>query len=177
MSQEQWCLQCGANTVVAPDGEMVCASCGWVVEAILDASGHMADTHEGTDPHSFDNGLGSEPLRTIKEVRFNSSLLKNSWQTVLGYYMKGQRDPFVESCMRDLALALDGTSDEQFVQCRRLLLKEIGRLKDRGSGRARMRTRQTVVHRTLEVAARTWPRIAMLKRGLAGRSDGEQTGP
>jgi len=137
----------------------------------------MADTHEGTDPHSFDNGLGSEPLRTIKEVRFNSSLLKNSWQSVLGYYMKGQRDPFVESCMRDLALALDGVSDEQFVQCRRLLLKEICRLKDRGSGRTRMRTRQTVVRLTLEEAAGTWPRIAMLRRGQAGRGEEEQTGP
>ena len=174
MFQEQWCLQCGGSTVVAPDGEMVCASCGWVVEAILGAPGYMADTHEGTDPQSFDNGLGSEPLQTIKDLRFNSSLLRNSWQTVLGYYMKGQRDPFVESCMRDLALALDGISDEQFVQCRRLLLKEIGRLKDRGSGRARMRTRQMVVQLTLEEAARTWPRISMLLKGRTrGQGDGE----
>jgi hypothetical protein len=161
---------------MAPDGERVCVDCGCVAEAGL-VSGHMADTHEGADPHSFDNGLGSEPLRTIKEVRFNSSLLKNSWQTVLGYYMHGQRDPFVESCMRDLAVALDGTSDEQFVQCRRLLLKQIGRLKDRGLGRARMRTRQTVVQLTLEEAAQTWPRIAMLRRGQAGRGEEEQTDP
>ena len=160
---------------MAPDGERVCIGCGCVAEAGL-ASGHMADTHEGADPHSFDNGLGSEPLRTIKEVRFNSSLLKNSWQTVLGYYMHGQRDPFVESCMRDLAIALDGTSDEQFVQCRRLLLREIRQLKDRGSGRARSRIRQTVVERTLEAAARTWPKIAMLlKRGLLEQCDGERT--
>ena len=128
--------------------------------------GPMAETHEGVDPRSLDSGLGSEPLRTIKEIRFNSRLLKNSWQTVLGYYMHGQRDPFVESCISDLALALDGVSDEKFVQCRRLLLKEIGRLKDRGSGPSRRRTRETVVRRTLEEAARTWPRIVMLlKRG------------
>lgn len=150
--------------MIAPDGEKVCANCR-CVETFLDASGHMADTHEGTDPRSFDNGLGSEPLRTIKELRFNSRLLRNSWQSVLGYYMQGQRDPFVESCMRDLALALDCVPDKQFVQCRRLLLKEIGRLEDRGSGPSRRKTRQTVVQRTLDAAAQTWPRVAMLLRG------------
>ena len=51
--------------MIAPDGEMVCVSCG-CVEAVFDALGKMADTPEGTDSHSFDNGLGSEPLRTIK---------------------------------------------------------------------------------------------------------------
>ena len=129
----------------------------------------MPDTHEGVDPRSRDNGLGSEPLRTIRNLRFNSRMLKNSWQTVLGYYMVGHRDPFVESCLGDLALALDGASDEQFVQCRRLLLREIGQLKDRGMGPTRRRTREAAVQRTLEEAARTWPRLRMmLEKGLKG---------
>lgn len=166
MLQPKWCHQCGASTVTAPDGEIVCARCG-CVEAVLDVPGYVADTHEATDPHSFDNGLGSEPLQTIKDLRFNSRMLRSSWQSVFGYYKKGQTDPFVESCMRDLALVLDGVSDEQFVQCRRLLRKEIGQLKDRGSGRARRRTRQVVIQRTLEEAALTWPRISVLLKRRA----------
>jgi len=86
---------------------------------------------------------------------------------VFGYYKMGQTDPFVENCMRDLTLVLDGVSDEQFVQCRRLLLKEIGQLKNRGSGPARRRTRQVVIQGTLEAAALTWPRISVLLKKRA----------
>lgn len=151
---------------MAPDGETVCASCG-CVETGLDVPGYLRDTHEGSDPHSFDNGLGSEPLQTIKDVRFNSRLLRNSWQSGLGYYIMGQRDPFVEGCMRDLSLLLDSVPDEQFVQCRRLLLREIHQLKDKGSGRSRRAKRDEVVQRTVEEAARVWPRIAMRLRQRA----------
>jgi transcription initiation factor TFIIIB Brf1 subunit/transcription initiation factor TFIIB len=70
MFQAQWCHSCGANTVIAPDGQMVCVSCG-CVEAVFDALGKMADTHEGTDSHSFDNGKAqnpSGPLRASPDI-------------------------------------------------------------------------------------------------------------
>ena len=157
-----------------PDGDAVCATCGCVETAFLDSPGYLGDTHECTDPHSLDNGLGSEPLQTIRELRFNSSLLKNSWQSVLGYYWMGHRDSFVEGCMRELTIALDGVSDEQFVQCRRFLLREIRQLKDRGSGPSRRTARRKVVLRTLEEAAKAWPRVALI---LKARTDREQESP
>ena len=119
-------------------------------------------THEGVDPHSFDGGLGTDPLQTIKDVKFNSSLLKNSWQSVIGYYRLGKRDQFLERCLQDLVLALDGATDEQFLACRRLMVKEIRGLKERGSGPASKRTRREVLQRTLTEAKRTWPRLARL---------------
>jgi hypothetical protein len=111
------------------------------------------------DPHSLDNGLGSEPVSMIRELKFASRMLTNSWQTVLGYYRIGRADTFLESCLSDLSLALDTATDEQFLQCRRLLLKEIGNLTERGSGPARKKSRQTVLHRTLEQVSQIWPNI------------------
>jgi len=125
----------------------------------------MSSWSEATDPHSFDDGLGSEPLQTIRELRFNSRLLLNTWQTVLGYYKRGHGNPLVEACLRDLTLALNGTSDEQFVQCRRLMLREIGKMTaSKGLKQSRKEIRQMVVRRTLEQAAQTWPRIGALLR-------------
>ena len=125
----------------------------------------MSRWHEATDPHSFDNGLGSEPLQTIRELRFNSHLLLNTWQTVLGYYKRGHGNPFVEACLRDLSLALNGVSDEQFLQCRRLLFREIGRMTTSEEPKqSRRKTRQMVVKRILEQAAQTWPRIGTVLR-------------
>jgi hypothetical protein len=152
--------------VTPADGEIVCSSCG-CVGVSYDVPGFLGETHVGIDPHSFDNGLGSEPLQTIRDLRFNSKMLKNSWQSVLGYLMIGHRDSFVENCMRDLTVMLDGIPDDQFVQCRRLLLKEIARMKDRGSGPSRRRARQQAIQRTLEEAARTWPRIRFMLRSRA----------
>lgn len=121
--------------------------------------------HEAIDPHSFDNGLGSEPLQTIQELRFKTHLLKNTWQVVLGYYKHGLGNSFVEACLRDLTIALDGATDEQFLQCRRLMLQEIRRMTaSSGPKQSRKKMRQTVVRRTLEQAARTWPRIEILLR-------------
>lgn len=121
-------------------------------------------THKGVDSHRFDGDLGTDPLQTIKDVKFNSPLLVNSWQSVLGYYRLGKHDYFLESCLQDLVLALDGATDEQFLACRRVLLKEIRALRDKGSGRARKKTRQEVLRRTLAEAKRAWHRLAMLVR-------------
>lgn len=133
----------------------------------------MSSWNEATDPHSFDNGLGSEPLQTIRELRFNSRLLLNTWQTVLGYYKRGHGNPLVEACLRDLTLALNGASDEQFGQCRRLLLREIRRMTaSEGSKISRKKIRQIVVRRTLEQAAQTWPRIGALLRARDAINNG-----
>ena len=132
------------------------------------AAPHWTGTQEGIDPHSFDNGLGSDPLQTIRELRMNSKMLKNTWQTVLGYYRLTKRNYFLETCLRDLQTALDGVSDEQFLQCRRLLLKEVRNIVEKGAGPSRKQVRQAVVRRTIEEAARTWPRIALLLRQKEG---------
>jgi len=158
---EDLCSQCGAITVIAPEGEKVCTECG-CVEVLFEGGGFSKSAHEGVDPRSLDSGLGSEPLQLIRDLKSNSALLVNSWQTVLGYYLLGKRDTFVESCLSDLMVALDGTSDEQFLQCRKLLLKEIRAITDRGLGPSRKKTRQAVVLRALEEATRAWPRIAVL---------------
>lgn len=126
---------------------------------------------EGVDPRSFDNGLGSEPLQTIKELKFSSHMLKNSWQTVLGYVNLGKRDPFMENCLRDLALALDGATDEQFLQCRKFLLAEIKSLASRGFGPSRRGVRKAVLRHTLEQASRAWPRIARLLQQRSSEVD------
>jgi len=161
MFYDNLCDQCGGDTVVMPEGERVCPMCG-CAEAITVAGSLGMRTHERVDPHSFDEGLGTDPLQTIKDVKFNSLLLKNSWQSVLGYYRLGKRDSFLESCLRDLVLALDGATDEQFLACRRFMLKDIRALKEKGSGPARKKTRLAVLQRTLAEATRAWPRLAML---------------
>jgi len=98
-------------------------------------------------------------------------MLKNSWQTVLGYYKLGHLDSFVESCLNDLELALDGATDEQFLQCRRFLLSEMRALPSRGSGPSRKRVREAVLRRTLDQASQTWPRIAILLQGRSAEVD------
>ena len=122
-------------------------------------------THEEVDLHSLDGGLGTDSLQTVKDVRFNSLLLKNTWQCVLGYLKLGKRDLFVERRLEDLIVALDGASDEQFLACRNLMLKEIRSLANRGFGPARRETRKAVLGRTLEAARQTWPRLASRLEG------------
>jgi hypothetical protein len=118
-------------------------------------------THQGSTRTASTTAWGPAPLQTIKDVKFNSSLLKNPWQSVLGYYRLGKRGPFLERCMQDLVLALDGATDEQFLACRRLLLKEIRALKEKGAGPARKKARQAVLQRPLAEAKRVWPRLVV----------------
>jgi hypothetical protein len=145
--------------VVTPEGERVCTTCGCAEEIVITGIADMS-AHGGVDPHSFDSGLGTDPLQTIRDVKFNSQLLKNSWQSVLGYYRLGKREPFLESCLRDLVLALDGASDEQLLACRRLLLKEVRLINDKGPGPARKKVRQVVLGHVLAQAKQVWPRLA-----------------
>jgi len=147
--------------VVTPEGERACTTCGCAEEIVVAGTRNL-NHHEGIDPRSIDSGLGTDPLQTIKDVKFNSHLLKNSWQSVLGYYRLGKRDLFLESCLQDLILALDGATDEQFLACRRLLLKEARMIKSRGSGPARGKTRQAVLQHTLVQAKKTWPRLRLM---------------
>lgn len=147
-----------------PEGERVCPVCG-CTEAVFETGRSISNSHEATDPHSFDNGLGSEPLQMIRELRFNSHLFRNTWQVVLGYYKQGLGNPLVEGCLRDLTIALNGATDEQFLQCRRFMLQEIRRITtSNGPKHSRKKIKQTVVRRTLEQAAQTWPRIGILLR-------------
>jgi len=163
------CPQCRRPTVIQHDGERFCTSCGFSETSVSDSVSNLVGARDATDPRSFDSGLGSEPLQTIQSVKFHSHLLRNTWQVVAGNAQKGQGDSFVESCLRDLFNALDGASDEQVSQCRAFMLQQIRDLRRFAEvWKSRKAARKFVVARTVDEAARTWPRIGRLlrERGL-----------
>lgn len=158
------CPECGRGTFLQWNEERFCTSCGFVAEgqAILEPS---VTSMEAVDPHSFDNGLGSEPFRTIRDVKEGTSLLNNTWQVVLGYYRMGIGDSFTEGCLRALDMALDGANYEQFQQCRCFMLTEIRRMRlFEELWKSRRKAKQFVVRRTLQAALRTWPRLGTFPR-------------
>ncbi len=146
-------------------GERFCTRCGYVAPEMEEVIQVKRGLIDATDPRSFDNGLGSEPLQTIRNLRYRSRLLKNSWQVVLGNYNHGLHDHLAESCLRDLGAILDGATDEQIVQCRNYALRTLHDLSDYSellkSGR---KTRRFVLGRTIQEAVRAWPRLGSLPR-------------
>jgi hypothetical protein len=166
------CGLCGGKALIVSEGERVCTRCG-CAESIFVNHGSPFGSCEGVNPRSYDNGLGSEPLTTIREVRFESRMLVNTWQVVWGHYNRGHHNTFIENCMRDLASALDGVSDEAFLQCRRFLMGQVKRMSTSNFRLSRTKARRLVVQATLEEAGRTWPRVAlMLAQRVARDSDG-----
>lgn len=109
--RNRFCPECGKGAVIFHEGERFCAACGFLEASRPEYSRGRVEASDATDPQSYDNGLGSEPLGTIRDLRFNSKMLRNSWQVVLGNYEKGLHDRFIEGCLKDLFRALDGATD------------------------------------------------------------------
>ena len=157
-----FCPSCGKGTFVDTDEGKFCTSCGFVGDRV-EVMQARVDASDATDPRSFDNGLGSEPLQTVRNVKFRSKLLRNSWQVVLGNYNHGLHNHFKESCMRDLNAILDGATDEQMNQCRNYALGTLRDLSAYGELlKPGKKARQFVLKRTILEAVKTWPRLNTL---------------
>ena len=156
-----FCPSCGKGTFVDTDEGKFCTSCGLVGDRIEVIQARV-DVRDAIDPRSYDNGLGGEPLQTIREVRFKSKLLKNSWQVVLGHYNHGLRNSFEESCLRDLGVILDGATDEQMNQCRNFILRILRDFSPYGEVLSKKKAKQFALKRTIQEAVKTWPRLSTL---------------
>ena len=159
-----FCPSCGKGTFVDTEDGRFCTSCGLVGDKV-EVMQARVDVRDAVDPRSHDNGLGTEALQTIRNLRYRSRLLKNTWQVVLGNYNHGLRDTFVESCLRDLDEILDGATAEQMNQCRNLTLRT---LRDLSSYeellKSRRKAKRLALRRTIQEAVRAWPRLGNLPR-------------